>query len=154
MQRSVAPIIDSTRAFANKESQMKPQLRMGIAAIALLASAGVASAAGTMGTSNSSSPMPTASTSKAKDSLTLTKAQKKTIWQDVSKTDTSMKKPAGFTAQLGKAVPSSVKLHPLPTSVTNQIAKVRPYEYALLDNQTLLIVNPMDKKVVDIIRQT
>jgi hypothetical protein len=127
---------------------------MGIAAIALLASAGVASAAGAMGASTSSSPMPTASASNAKDSLTLTSDQKKTIWQDVLKTKTSTKKPAGFTAEVGKKVPSSVNLHPLPTSVTNDIAKVRPYEYALLDNQTLLIVNPMDKKIVDIIRQS
>lgn len=139
---------------------MKPQLRMGIAAIALLASAGMAAAAGsqsssTMSPSSSPSTMSSsASTKKANDSLALTKAQEKTIWQDVSKTDTSIQKPAGFTAQLGEKVPSSVMLHPLPTSVTNKIAKVRPYEYALLDNETLLIVNPMDKKVVDIIRQS
>lgn len=130
---------------------MKPSLRMGIVAIALLGSVGMAAAASTTGAQGS---LPKASASQAKDSLTLSSAQKKTIWQDVSKQESSMRSPAGFTAKVGAAVPGAVMLHPLPTSVTNNIAAIRPYEYAMLDNKQLLIVNPTDKKVVDIITQS
>jgi hypothetical protein len=63
-----------------------------------------------------------------------------------------MKAPDGFTAQVGQKVPNTVKLHPLPTTITNSISALRPYEYAMLDKK-VLIVNPMDKKVVDIITQ-
>ena len=120
---------------------MKSHLRNGIAVIALLSSVGVAAAAGM------------AKSSAAADTLTLTSAQQKTIWQDVSKLQTNSKAPAGFSAKVGATVPSAVMLHPLPTAVTNSISATRPFEYAMLD-QKLLIVNPTDKKVVDIITQS
>ena len=127
---------------------MKPSLHLGIAAIALMSSLGVAAAA-----ESSQGSLPNASTSPAADSLKLTSAQERTIWQDVSKQNAGMKAPAGFSAKVGEKVPGTVLLHPLPTAVTNMIVAVRPYEYAMLDKQ-VLIVNPMDKKVVDIITQS
>jgi hypothetical protein len=121
---------------------------MGIAAVALISSVGIASAADPAG---SQSSLPKASASQANDSLTLTSAQERTIWQTVRKENASIKTPAGFSAKVGEKVPGAVTITPLPTSVTNTIAAVRPYEYALLDNKQLLIVNPTDKTVVDII---
>ena len=120
---------------------MTLHLRAGVAVAALLATVSIAAAAGT------------AAAPKAADSLSLTNAQEHTIWQDVSKLQTSMKTPSGFSAKVGEAVPGTVKLHPLPTDVTNQMPATRPFEYAMLDNKQLLIVNPTDKKVVDIISQ-
>jgi hypothetical protein len=124
---------------------------MGIAAIALMSSVGVAVAAEP---AHSSSSLPNASMSQANDSLKLTNAQERTIWQDVSQQNSQEKAPAGFTAKVGDKIPGTVKITPLPTSVTNNIAAVRPYEYAMLDNKQLLIINPMNKKVVDIITQS
>lgn len=131
---------------------MKPTLRMGMAAIALMASTGMAAAANTTTMSNStmSNSVPKASASQASDSIKLSSAQEKTIWQDVNKQQYNAKAPSGFTAKVGEKLPNTVMLHPLPTSVTNNIATMRPYEYAMLD-QRVLIVNPQDKKVVDVI---
>jgi hypothetical protein len=124
-----------------KEIVMKSRIRYGMAVVALLSSLGVAAAA------------PSGSSMKASDSLNLTSAQEQTIWEGVSKQDTSMRTPDGFTASIGESVPAKIKLHPLPASVTSKVEEVKPYNYAMLDHETLLIVNPVDKKVVDIIRQ-
>jgi hypothetical protein len=128
---------------------MKPDLRMGIVTIALLSSVGMAAAAGAMSPTAATASMAKASSG----SLTLSKAQQKTIWQDVSKQNYNAKAPAGFTAKVGDKVPSSVMLHPLPTDITNAIAATRPYEYAMLD-KNVLIVNPTDKTIVDVITQS
>jgi hypothetical protein len=49
-------------------------------------------------------------------------------------------------------MPNAVKLQPLPNSVSSQVPAVKPYEYAMLQNQ-VLIVDPSSKKIVDIITQ-
>jgi hypothetical protein len=120
---------------------MKSQLRYGLATMLLLSSVGVAAAAG-----------PSAS---ASDTLKLTSAQEHTIWQSVSKSDhgstVGMKAPSNFTPSVGATVPSSLALKSLPSDVASQVPAVKPYQYAMFNNE-LLIVNPTDKKVVDIIK--
>ena len=48
------------------------------------------------------------------------------------------------------SVPPSVALHAWPEAVTAQIPMLQPYRYATL-GKLLLIVNPDDRKIVDII---
>lgn len=86
------------------------------------------------------------------DRLNLTSAQRQEIWQSVSKQAAKETTPAGFTAKVGEAVPSAVKLQALPSSLSSQVPAVKPYEYAMLQNQ-VLIVDPSSKKIVDIITQ-
>jgi Protein of unknown function (DUF1236) len=119
---------------------MKSHLRYSVAALALLSGVGVASAAGA-GTSL-----------KASDNLNLTTAQEHLLWQSIGKQKANMKAPSDFTASVGVPVPRSVTLRGMPSDVTNQIPAVGPYRYAVLANK-LLIVNPTDKTVVDIITQ-
>lgn len=119
---------------------MKSHLRYGVAALALLSSVGVASAAG----ANSSL--------KASDSLNLTAAQEHVLWQSIGKQNANMKAPSGFTASVGAVVPGSVTLRTMPSDVTGRIPTVEPFRYTVLAKK-LLIVNPTDKKVVDIITQ-
>jgi hypothetical protein len=116
---------------------MKSHLRNSLAAALLLSSVGVAGAA--------------AMSASATDNLKLTSTQEHTIWQSVSKSSTSMNAPKGFTPTIGAAVPSTVSLKALPSDVVKQVPTVQPYEYAMFNNE-VLIVNPTDKKVVDIIR--
>jgi hypothetical protein len=130
-------LVFPTRAKQKKETTMKSALRHGLAAALLLSSVGVAAAAGMSAT--------------ATDSLKLTSTQEHTIWQSVSKGSTSMNAPKGFTPTIGAAVPSTVSLKALPSDIVKQVPAVQPYEYAMFNNE-VLIVNPMDKKVVDIIR--
>ena len=118
---------------------MNSQIRTAAAAVALLlASASFAAAAGT----GAMAP---------NDRLSLTSTQEHTILQSINKQ--SVKKeasPSGFKAAVGQAVPTSIPLHALPSDAASQVPAVKPYGYAVLQNQ-LLIVNPKDRKIVDMI---
>ena len=117
---------------------MKPNLRQGIAVIALLTSAGVAIAADTGATS--------------RDPLSLTSAQQKEIWQSVNKQNMKDATPSGFRPAVGQVVPGSIKLHAMPGDATRQVPAVKSYDFVMLQSDVLLI-DPASKKIVDIIRQ-
>ena len=134
---------------------MKDVPRLTIAAIALLAGVSVASAAG-MSKSSASKPATTGSASSmsqpvAKDSLSLSASQQQTAWKDISALAAKESAPASFTAKVGVAVPSDLATHPVPVSTASKVPELRPYHYALLSNNKLLIVNPNDKKIAEII---
>jgi len=94
----------------------------------------------------------TRTSSGANDSLDLTVAQRHELWQGLSKQAAKESAPAGFTAKVGEAVPSSIKLQSVPTSLSSQAPAVKSYDYAMLQDE-LLIVDPSSKKVVGIITQ-
>lgn len=86
------------------------------------------------------------------DNLVLTGAQEQLIRHLVPKPVSAVAAtPSGFHPSLYGAVPLSVALRPLPSVVTGQIPIMRPYQYATLGG-LLLIVNPSDRTIVDIIR--
>src|ERR1700739_2349953 len=87
----------------------------------------------------------------AKDSLALTTTQEKLVGRDLSK-QAANRAPSDFTAATGTVVPDDVTLRPIPRKVASQLPTLKPYRYARLPNE-LLIVNPTDKKVVDVIRR-
>ena len=117
---------------------MKYQLRLGVAALTLLAGAGIAIAADSGSTS--------------RDHLNLTNAQQKEIWQSVSKQNARETAPAGFKAMVGEVVPTSIGLHALPSDATRQVPAVKSYDFAILQDQ-ILLVDPTSKKIADIIRE-
>lgn len=84
-------------------------------------------------------------------SLKLSVAQRADIWKALG-SKAGQAAPAGFEPKVGEAVPNSVQLRSLPGTVTNQVPAVKPYEYAMLHSQ-LLIVDPSTKKVVAIITE-
>jgi hypothetical protein len=131
---------------------MKNVTRLTVAAIALLSGVSLAGAAGmaksTPTTSGSASSM-----SQPKDTLSLSASQQKTAWQDISGQAVKQPAPAAFTAKIGAAVPSDLTTHPVPVSTANKVPALRSYQYALLNSNKLLIVNPSDKKVAAIIKQ-
>jgi hypothetical protein len=122
-----------------------------IATVAALASGiGVASAADHQAmSSNSAKP---AMQSMAKDNLSLTRSQQRTAWRDISKEASSQKATGDFTASVGATVPNDLSLQPMPANVATRISSLKPYDYAMLHGK-LLIVNPNDKKVVDVINR-
>ena len=118
---------------------MKSLRRYGIAAVLLLCSSGLACTAG------AGTPL------RISDNLVLTGAQENLIWQRLGRRANAVAAmPAGFQPSLYGVVPPSVALHPLPSEVTRQIPMVSPYRYATLGN-LLLLVNPADRTIVDII---
>jgi ABC-type sugar transport system substrate-binding protein len=121
------------------EIAMKTQLRAGTIATALVvASAGMALAAGAASTA-------------PKDQLSLTSAQEHSIVQSLNKSAKKEAAPAGFKASVGQTVPNTIALHNFPSDAASQVPAVKPYDYAMLQGQ-LLIVNPQDKKIIDVIK--
>jgi hypothetical protein len=125
--------------------------RLAIVAAIVMSGLSVAAAAGndaskTMSKSPSSQAMAT-------DTVVLSKQQQKDAWQDIKALATKQKAPAGFTATVGTVVPSKLDTHPVPVSTANKVPVLRPYQYAMLDSNKLLIVNPSDRKIADVITQ-
>ena len=137
--------------------------RLTVAAMALLSGISVAAAADMSqsggktsattgsGTAQEKMAKPPAM-AQAKESPSLTAQQQKMAWKDISKHAIKVKAPADFTAMVGAALPAG-HAHPVPVSTSNKVPALRPYQYALLDSKKLLIVNPSDKKVADVITQ-
>jgi hypothetical protein len=129
---------------------MKNSMRLTVIAVALLSGLSVAVAAGGNSMSKQSTEK-SASTSLLKDKLSLTSEQQTTAWQDISKQATKEKAPARFAVKIGAVVPSALMTYPVPMTTSSKVPVLRRYQYALLENNRLLIVNPHDKKVADVI---
>ena len=82
--------------------------------------------------------------------LNLTSAQKQTILRSVA-SEKGQTAPSGFQARLGEKVPQSLSMHQLPSSATNQVSAAKDYEYAKLANNEVLLINPKDRQVAEII---
>lgn len=82
--------------------------------------------------------------------LNLTSAQKQTILHSVA-SEKGQTAPLGFQAKLGEKVPQSVSMHQLPSNVISQVAAAKDYDYAKLQNNEVLLVNPKDRQVAEII---
>jgi hypothetical protein len=127
---------------------MKSHL-IAITAAALVAGIGTASAADMHATSNTMSKTP-AMQSMAKDNLTLSRSQQRTAWKDLGKQASNQTAAPNFKASVGATVPGDITIQAVPAKVAARVSALKPYDFALLDNK-LVIVNPNDKKVVDVI---
>jgi hypothetical protein len=107
---------------------MRTSLQGAAIALALIGSVGVAGAA----------------------QLNLTSAQKQTILQGVAN-EKGQAAPSGFQAKVGEKVPQSVSMHQLPSNVSTQVSAAKGYEYAKFQNNEVLLINPKDRQVAEII---
>ena len=119
-----------------------------LATILLIGSVGAVAAADHSAMSKQSSMSSTASMTK--DNLSLTTAQEKLAWRDLSKQAARQRAPSNFSASMGTTVPNEITLRAIPRTVASRLPALKPYRYARLPNE-LLIVNPSDKKIVDVI---
>lgn len=88
----------------------------------------------------------------AKTGLSLTDAQQKLALKDIGQSGQAQSTPTNFTPIVGATAPKALALKPVPADLGQQVTALKPYDYALL-NSELLIVNPTDKKVVDVINR-
>jgi hypothetical protein len=117
-------------------------------AVVLILATGIAAhAADNKATSSSSSSNAQAA---ATDQLSLTRVQERTAWRDLSRNAKQQTAPSSFTPSVGATVPDGITLRAMPQRAANQLPALKPYDFALLQNK-LLIINPNDKKVVDVI---
>jgi hypothetical protein len=136
-----------------EDSVMKSASCLGLAAALLLAGVSLA-AANTMSRHSSTTGSAFSSVQPAaKDRLSLSSKQRQMAWKDISNLAAKEKVPSGFTAKVGEEVPSALRTYPVPVTTANRVPTLRPYQYAMLKNNKLLIVNPKDKKIAEIITQ-
>jgi hypothetical protein len=126
---------------------MKIRSFLTVAVVAFLASLSVAAASSRSKEITAKS----SSISMPKDKLSLTSTQEKTAWQDITKRARKEKAPAGFSTKVGAVVPQALMTYPVPMTTSSKVPALRRYQYALLKNDKLLIVNPRDNKVADVI---
>ncbi len=62
-------------------------------------------------------------------------------------------RPAKIDVQVhvGAHVPRTVVLHPLPPTIIEIYPSYRPYKFVLLDENTILVIDPSDWTIVDVI---
>jgi hypothetical protein len=82
--------------------------------------------------------------------LNLTPQQKQTIMQSVQ-SEKGQPAPAGFQPQVGATVPQSMTMHQLPSTIATEIPSAKGLEYAKLSNNEILLIDPKDRRVADII---
>ncbi|MDQ8729057.1 DUF1236 domain-containing protein [Bradyrhizobium sp. LHD-71] len=84
--------------------------------------------------------------------LKLTGPQEMKLRNEIGLHATRQKAPSGFNAAVGATLPSQVTLSPLPASAATEVPEANSYYYAVVDDQ-LLLVNPSDKRIVDVIKR-
>jgi hypothetical protein len=122
---------------------MKTRTSIVLVAAALLSGATLASATA-MAQSNPTGPQP------VRDTLTLTRAQQKTAWNDLHGLATRQVAPSGFHAKVGTAVPGSVMIMAVSNKATKAVPALKPYSFTVV-NHKLLIVNPNSRTIAEII---
>ena len=97
-------------------------------AAAVLLSGVVAASAASLSYSSSSSTM----ARPASDTLSLTTAQRKMAWKDLSTEASKQNLPAGFNANIGSVVPSTLKIEPVSGKTANDVPPLKPYDFAMV----------------------
>jgi hypothetical protein len=82
--------------------------------------------------------------------LNLTDQQMQTIARSVQ-TERGQPAPAGFMPRVGASVPQSMPIRQLPSNVTTQVPTAKNLEYIKLDNNNVLLIDPDDRRVAEII---
>jgi hypothetical protein len=86
----------------------------------------------------------------ASDTLNLTTAQRKTVWDDLYTGALNQKTPSGFNATVGATVPSNIVTAPVTAKAASDVPVLKPYKFAMLQKK-LVIVNPNDGKIAEVI---
>jgi hypothetical protein len=117
-----------------------PKTQTAIALAAALSLAGISAA--------SAANMP--NERPASDTLSLSSPQQKAAWNDLYVKSLNQKTPSGFAATAGAVVPKGVTIAPVTGKAASDVPALRPYDFAMLQHK-LLIVNPSDKKIAEVI---
>jgi hypothetical protein len=83
------------------------------------------------------------------DTVILSAAQRKAVWNDINK-QTTNQNAAGFDATVGTFLPGNVKIEPVPGKTATDVPSLRPYDFAMVDHK-LVIVDPSNKVIADVL---
>ena len=83
----------------------------------------------------------------------LTPDHKRTIYSEVGK-EPARPIPEGSPVAIGAEVPSSLMLNEMPVSVKDKIGVLRDFKFAKLPDETIVIVDPAKRQIVDIVSKS
>lgn len=89
-------------------------------------------------------------TAKQKPALQLNEQQRREIQEALVTAHSAQKTPANFDAKVGEKIPTKLKLDTIPPRLISQVPVLKQYNFVKLDRD-LLVVDPMDSKVVAVI---
>jgi Protein of unknown function (DUF1236) len=84
----------------------------------------------------------------AQSAVRLTSAGRAAIWKALGKTATDTQVAAGL--QVGETVPEPLRVLPFTARVRKKVPAIKPYSYALVNGQ-VLIVDAQTRKIVAIV---
>lgn len=84
--------------------------------------------------------------------LRLTESQKTAIADAVRRDNKAVEPPVSFVASIGAPVPPAIELYILPDAILAEVPAAKRVKYTVMKNQ-LLLVDPTNMRVVDIIQQ-
>ena len=128
----------------------KKQTTIALATAVLFGGVAAASAAAMPAPTTANTASATKMSRPASDSLSLSTPQQHAAWSDLYVRTLNQKTPSGFDVTVGAVVPASVKVAPVTGKAASDVPVLRPYDFAMLQHK-LLIVNPGDKKIAEVI---
>ena len=88
----------------------------------------------------------------ASDSLSLDRIQQKVAWADLGGRARNQSAPSGFNETAGVVVPNTLTIQAVTKKAAGDVPALKSYDFAIVQGR-LLIVNPSDKKVAEVIRK-
>jgi hypothetical protein len=83
----------------------------------------------------------------------LTADHKRTIYREVGG-EPARPIPEGSTVAIGAEIPNSMMLNEMPVSVKDKIGVLRDFKFAKLPDETIVIVDPAKRRIVDIVSKS
>ena len=82
--------------------------------------------------------------------LSLTSTQMQSIYHSLA-SEKAQTAPFNFQPKVGAKIPDSLAMYPLPSTVTNEIAATKGFEYAKLASNEVVLIDPKDRRVAEVI---
>lgn len=101
----------------------------------------------------SSEPLPAQTTNSiapTQPGIGLTADHKRTIYREIGH-EQSRRLPDGSQVAIGVEVPDSLMLNEMPVSLKDQVGLLRDFKFAKLPDETIVIVDPAKRLIVDLV---
>ncbi|PSO21487.1 hypothetical protein [Bradyrhizobium sp. MOS003] len=86
-----------------------------------------------------------------RDPIGLTSTQRQMIAWSIAGIAEKQPSPQDFQPKPGAKLPDQLKSAQIPSNLHQAAEPVRSYEYVMLEDQNLLLVNPQDRTIADVI---
>ncbi len=83
----------------------------------------------------------------------LTAEHRRTIYSEVGQ-EPARPIPEGSAITIGAEIPDSMMLNEMPVSVKDKIGVLRDFKFAKLPDETIVIVDPAKRRIVDIVSKS